>query len=186
LLVEAKALMPRIMLNPLDALIVQEMGKEISGSGMDPNITGRSTSPYFQRPDALKVLRLVVLSLTAATKGNATGIGNADITTKKLVDSINLDYTYVNAITSQAPSSVRIPLYMPTDREAIQLCLKCCPRVKHPETRVVWIKNTLALEKIYASETMLPEIKKNPQMDVLGEPQAMRFDDKGNLVFPAG
>jgi hypothetical protein len=182
LLAEAKGLMPKIILDPLDVLIVHEIGKEISGSGMDPNITGRASSPFFHRPNALKVQKIVVLNLTAATKGNATGIGMADITTKKLVDSINLDYTYVNAITSQIMASARIPLYMPTDREAIQLSLKTCARVKHPETRVVWIQNTLALGEIHASEALLPEIRRHPQLEALGEPQPMRFDDKGNLM----
>jgi hypothetical protein len=92
----------------------------------------------------------------------------------------------VNAITSQIMASARIPLYMPTDREAIQLSLKTCARVKHPETRVVWIQNTLALGEIYASEALLPEIRKHPQLEALGEPQPMRFDDKANLVFPPG
>lgn len=186
LLAEAKALMPRIIPDPLDVLIVQELGKEISGSGMDPNITGRASSPHFHKPDALKVQRIVVLRLTAATKGNATGIGMADITTKGLVDSINLDHTYVNSITSQVLAAAKIPLYMPTEQEAIQLALKTCCRVKHPETRVVWIKNTLSLEKIYASEALLPEIRMHPQLEVLGEPKPMHFDRQGNLISPPG
>ena len=100
LLVEAKSLMPQIIPDNLDLLIVHELGKEISGSGMDPNITGRSSSPFFKKPDALKVQRIVVLNLTAATKGNACGIGMADLTTKKVVDAMDRDYTYINAITS--------------------------------------------------------------------------------------
>ena len=182
LLAEAKSLMPKILLDNLHLLLVQEIGKEISGSGMDPNITGRSASPHFRKPDALKVEKIVALNLTAASKGNACGIGTADVTTKKFVDSINLDYTYVNAITSGVLATARIPLHMPTDREAIQLALKTCSRVKHPETRIVWIKNTLSLEKIFASEPLLPEIRKNPQIEVLGDPRSMPFDGRGNLV----
>jgi hypothetical protein len=183
LLVEAKSLMPRILPDGLDLLVVHELGKEISGSGMDPNITGRSSSPFFRKPDALKVQRIVVLNLTAATKGNATGLGMADITTKKVVDTIDLDYTYINAITSGVLAAARIPLNVPTDREAIQLALKTCARVNHPESRIVWIKNTLSLEKIFVSEALLPEIRKNPQMEVLGDPKPMSFDGKGNLVL---
>ncbi len=186
LLVEAKGLMPKIILDSLDVLIVHEIGKEISGSGMDPNITGRASSPFFTMPNPPKIQKLVVLNLSAATKGNATGIGLADVTTDKLVDSINLDYTYVNAITAGLMAGARIPIHMPTDKEAIQLALKTCFRVKHPETRVVWIKNTLALEKVFASETLLPEIKKNTQLEILGEAKPMRFDAAGNLVFPPG
>ena len=183
LLVEAKSLMPRIILDGLDVLIVHELGKEISGSGMDPNITGRSSSPVFRKPDALKVQRIVVLNLTAATKGNATGLGMADITTKKVVDALDLDYTYINAITSGVLAAARIPLNVPTDREAIQVALKTCARVNHPQSRVVWIKNTLSLEKIFASEALLPEIRKNAQLDVLGDPKPMSFDEKGNLIL---
>ena len=183
LLVEAKSLMPRIILDGLDVLIVHELGKEISGSGMDPNITGRSSSPVFRKPDALKVQRIVVLNLTAATKGNATGLGMADITTKKVVDALDLDYTYINAITSGVLAAARIPLNVPTDREAIQVALKTCARVNHPQSRVVWIKNTLSLEKIFASEALLPEIRKNAQLEVLGDPKPMNFDEKGNLIL---
>jgi hypothetical protein len=184
LLAEAKALMPKIIPDQLDLLIVHELGKEISGSGMDPNITGRSSSPFFHKPDALKVQRIVVLNLTAATKGNACGIGMADITTKKVVDATDVDYTYINAITSGVLATARIPINLPTDYEAIQVALKTCFRVNHPESRIVWIKNTLALEKIFASETMMPESQKNPQLEILGDPKAMSFDAKGNLLLP--
>jgi hypothetical protein len=184
LLAEAKGLMPRILLDNLHLLLVQEIGKEISGSGMDPNITGRSASPHFHKPDALKVEKIVALNLTAASKGNACGIGTADVTTKKFVESMNLDYTYVNAITSGVLATARIPLQMPTDREAIQLALKSCARVKHPETRIVWIKNTLSLEKLYASEPLLAEIRKNSQIEILGDPRPMPFDGNGGLSYP--
>jgi len=182
LLVEGKSLMPKIILDNLDLLIVHELGKEISGSGMDPNITGRSSSPFFKKPDALKVQRIVVLNLTAATKGNACGIGMADITTKKVVDATDADYTNINAITSGVLAAARIPINLPTDYEAIQVALKTCARVDHPQSRIVWIKNTLSLEKIFASESLLPEIRKNSQLEVLGDPKPMSFDEKGNLL----
>jgi len=132
----------------------------------------------------LKVQRIVVLNLTAATKGNACGIGMADITTKKVVDAIDADYTYINAITSGVLATARIPINLPTDQEAIQVALKTCARVDHPKSRIVWIKNTLSLEKIFVSDTLLPEIQKNPQLEILGEPKGMTFDGKGNLLLP--
>jgi hypothetical protein len=183
LLVEGKSLMPMIIPDNLDLLIVHELGKEISGSGMDPNITGRSSSPFFKKPDALKVQRIVVLNLTAATKGNACGIGMADITTKKVVDATDADYTNINAITSGVLAAARIPINLPTDYEAIQVTLKTCARVDHPKSRIVWIKNTLSLEKIFASESLLPEIRKNSQLEILGDPKPMSFDEKGNLLL---
>jgi hypothetical protein len=106
----------------------------------------------------------------------------ADITTKKVVDATDVDYTYINAITSGVLATARIPINLPTDQEAIQLALKTCARVNHPQSRIVWIKNTLALEKIFVSEAMLPEIRKNPQLEILGDPKAMSFDEKGNLM----
>ena len=183
LLVEGKSLMPKIIPDNLDLLIVHELGKEISGSGMDPNITGRSSSPFFKKPDALKVQRIVVLNLTAATKGNACGIGMADITTKKVVDATDADYTNINAITSGVLAAARIPINLPTDYEAIQVALKTCARVDHPKSRIVWIKNTLSLEKIFVSESLLPEIRKNSQLEILGDPKPMSFDEKGNLLL---
>ena len=183
LLAEAKASMPKVILDNLHVLIVQEIGKEISGSGMDPNITGRSSSRHFQKPDALKVERIVALNLTPASKGNACGIGVADVTTKKFVDSMDLDYTYVNAITSGILATARIPVHMSTDREAIQLALKTCARVEHPESRIVWIRNTLSLGNIFASEPLLPEIRKHPQLEILGDPRPMPFDEKGSLIL---
>jgi len=184
LLVEAKALMPKILLDNLHVLIVQEIGKEISGSGMDPNITGRSSSRHFHKPDALNVERIVVLNLTPASEGNAAGIGMADVTTKKVVDAMDLDYTYVNVITSQILASARIPLYMDNDFTAIQVALKTCARVKHPQSRIVWIRNTLSLENILASELLLAEVQRHPQLEILGDLRPMPFDEAGNLTFP--
>ena len=186
LLKEAKSLMPKIIPDPLDVLIVQEIGKEISGGGMDPNITGRAASPFFTLEHPPRIQRIVVLRLSEATKGNAIGIGLADVTTRQLVDSINFDYTYVNAITAGIMSGAKIPIAMPTDKEAIQLALKTCFRVKHPETRIVWIRNTLALEKIFASEPLLPEIRRNPHLEILDEPRPMQFDAQGNMIHPPG
>ena len=105
LLVEARALTPRVIPGNLDLLIVHEIGKEISGSGMDPNITGRSSSPYFKRENSLKVQRIVVLNLSKATGGSAMGIGLADFTTDKVVQSMSLDTTWINCITAGVTAS---------------------------------------------------------------------------------
>ena len=183
LLAEARALMPRVIPGNLDVLIVHEIGKEISGAGLDPNITGRSGSPYFRRENSLQVQRIVVLNLSAATKGNATGVGLADVTTGKVVKAMNPETTWINCITSGVMASAKLPIHMPTDREAILLALKTCARVKHPQSRIVWIKNTLALERIGVSEPLLPEIEGNPQMEIAGEPAPMSFDAEGNLLY---
>jgi hypothetical protein len=183
LLKKARALMPRVIPGNPDVLIVHEIGKEISGSGMDPNITGRSSSPYFKRENSLKVQRIVVLNLSKATGGSAMGIGLADFTTDKAVKSMNIDTTWINCITAGVTASGKIPIHMPTDREAILLALKTCARVHHPQSRIVWIKNTLALERIRVSEPLLPEIEGHPQLEIEGDPAPMPFDDEGNLLY---
>jgi hypothetical protein len=183
LLKEARALMPRVIPGDLDVLVVHEIGKEISGSGMDPNITGRSSSPYFRRENSLKVQRIVVLNLSKASGGSAMGIGLADFTTDKAVKAMNIDTTWINCITAGVTASAKIPIHMPTDREAILLALKTCARVRHPQTRIVWVRNTLALEQIRVSETLLPEIEGNPQLEIEGNPAPMPFDEQGNLLY---
>jgi|WetSurMetagenome_2_1015567.scaffolds.fasta_scaffold18757_4 hypothetical protein len=183
LLAEARALMPRVIPGNLDVLIVHEIGKEISGSGMDPNITGRSSSPFFRRENSLKVQRIVVLNLSKASGGSAMGIGLADFTTDKVVKSMNIDTTWINCITAGVTASGKIPIHMPTDREAILLALKTCARVQHPQSRIVWIKNTLALERIRVSEPLLPDIGAHPQIEITGDTAPMPFDAKGTLLF---
>ena len=183
LLKEARALMPRVIPGNLDVLIVHEIGKEISGSGMDPNITGRSSSPYFRRENSLKVQRIVVLNLSKATGGSAMGIGLADFTTDKAVMSMNIDTTWINCITAGVTASGKIPIHMPTDREAILLALKTCARVHHPQSRIVWIRNTIALEQIRVSEPLIEELRGHPQIEIAGDPALMPFDDAGNLLY---
>ena len=183
LLKEARALMPRIIPGNLDVLVVHEIGKEISGSGMDPNITGRSSSPFFRRENVLQVQRIVVLNLSNASGGSAMGIGLADFTTDRAVASMNVDTTWINCITAGVTASGKIPIHMPTDREAILLALKTCARVRHPQSRIVWIRNTLALERIRVSEPLLAELKDHPQIEVEGDPAPMPFDGEGNLLY---
>ncbi|MDQ0218164.1 DUF2088 domain-containing protein [Peribacillus cavernae] len=176
LLIKAKQYMPRIMPQNIDLLIVTEMGKNISGSGMDPNITGRAASKAPQKFNAPQIERLAVLGLTKETKGNACGIGVADVTTKRVFDQVDLDYTYANVITSKVLDSAKIPLVMRDDREAISVALKTCYNINLENPRVVWIKNTLELENILVSESILRDIKGNPQIKVLGEPFEITFD----------
>jgi hypothetical protein len=183
LLKETRALMPRIIPGNLDVLIVHEIGKEISGSGMDPNITGRSSSPFFRRENSLKVQRIVVLNLSKTSGGSAMGVGLADFTTDRVVASMNIDTTWINCITAGVPASGKIPIHMPADREAILLALKTCARVQHPQSRIVWIKNTLALERIRVSEPLLPEIGAHPQIEITGDAAPMPFDAQGNLLY---
>lgn len=180
LLVEAKANMPRLLLHPMDILVVDQMGKEFSGGGMDPYTTGRAPTPYVNAgPSAT---RMVVLDLTERSHGNACGMGLADITTRRLFNKIDLSFTYANLLTSTVTDSGRIPLLMDSDKLAIQAAVKTCNVSDPAKIRMVRIANTLHLGEIYVSESMLPDVRNHPDLTVLGEPAGLTFDHDGNLT----
>lgn len=179
LLVEARANMPRIPFDPMDVLVVDRMGKEFSGTGMDPNITGRYSTPYAS--GGPRVEKLVVLDLTDATHGNGVGVGLADFTTRRLVGRLDLAAMYANALTSTVVVPVRTPAALDTDREAIQAAVKTCGARDRARVRLVRIRNTLHLEDLWISEALLDEARANVALTVRGEPQVMRFDEAGRL-----
>lgn len=179
LLLAARANMPRIMFDKMDVLIVDRIGKDISGDGMDPNITGRYPTPYASGgPD---INKLVVLDLTDRTHGNANGLGMADFTTRKLVDKIDYEATYVNALTSTVCAPVRIPMILANDREAIAAAVKTCNARDITRARVVRIRDTLHLGEIRISAAMLAEARDNTSITVCDAPTPMQFDAGGNL-----
>jgi len=186
LLRKAKRLFPRIPVDPIDLLIVDRMGKEISGTGMDQNVIGRSVIPYHRPWTQTDIMRIFVRDLTNDSEGNATAIGNADFTTKRLVDKIDRHATYMNAVTSSCPEAVRIPPYYDSDREAIDTALKTIGLVEPQNARVVHILDTLRLEEMDVSEVMLAEIENRKDISVIGSVGSMKFDDKGNLVSKLG
>ncbi|HWQ61593.1 MAG TPA: lactate racemase domain-containing protein [Negativicutes bacterium] len=180
LLVEARANMPSLPFAQIDVLIVDRIGKDISGDGMDPNITGRYPTPYASGgPD---IAKLAVLDLTGATHGNANGMGKADVVTRRLVDKTNFPMTYCNALTSTVFQPVMMPMVMESDRDAVAAAVKTCNARDLTKARVVRIKDTLHLEDIRVSEALLAEAGANPRLTVTGEPVAMRFDGEGNLA----
>ena len=180
LLVKARACMPKFMFDQFDVLIVEQIGKEISGDGMDPNITGRYCSPYASGgPD---ITRIVVLDLTELTHGNANGMGAADFTTRKLADKIDFPLSYVNSLTANLPSTVRMPVVLDDDRDAILAAVKTGCARDLAQSRVVRIKDTLHMSEIFISEAMLPEARANPAIEVLSSPAELMFDASGNLI----
>ncbi|MDN4071891.1 lactate racemase domain-containing protein [Fictibacillus terranigra] len=173
LLLEAKQLMPKIMFDPIDVLIVDEIGKDISGDGMDPNITGRYATPYaFGGP---KVSRIAVLGLTGKTHGNANGIGMADMTTRALVDSIHWEKGYANALTSTVTDVIRVPMVLESEEMAVKAAIKTCNAYDLTKARVVRIKNTLELEHIWISESLMEEAAGQKEIEVLSEPAAIHL-----------
>ncbi len=179
LLAEAKGFMPRLLLPTMDVLIVDEIGKDISGAGMDPNIIGRTPSGLTEGFDAPPIQRIVVLDLTEKTHGNAMGIGMADVTTRKLVEKIDFAYTYANALTSTVLIAAKIPMFFNTEKEAIAVAVKTCNRVDPEKARIVRIKNTLELSHVLISETYLPLDRAD--LEITGEPFPLEFDALGNL-----
>jgi hypothetical protein len=182
LLRKAKRLLPQIPLNPIDLLIVDWMGKEISGTGMDQNVIGRTVISYHGPDTKIDVLRLFVRDLTAESGGNATAIGNADFTTQRLVDKIDRHSTYMNAFTSSCPEAVRIPPYFKTDREVIKTALGTIGLVEPQNARIVHIRDTLHLEEMYISQAMQKEAEKSKEISIIGKQRPLKFGKDGNLV----
>lgn len=178
LLQEAKALMPKILLDHLDVLIVGRVGKDISGNGMDPNITGRFVIPELSRE---KAQRIGILELSEDTHGNFNGIGLADMITKRLFDQCDLEATYPNAVTSTVLQDVKIPFITASDKECFQLGIKTCNQIDKENPRMVYIQDTLHLENLLISEALLEEARRNPQIEVLEEPREIAFDIQGNM-----
>jgi hypothetical protein len=177
----AKSHLAQIPFDDLDLLIVNELGKTISGAGMDPNVIGHwrnSDAPH--RPD---FRRIVVLSLTHPSLGNGLGIGMADFTTRRFADSYDPAVSYVNLLTASEPGGNTregpIPLALESDREAVEVALfSSLPRAN---PRVCRIKNTALLDEIWASEGLLDEVKSNPKLTAIGDPAELPFDAAGNL-----
>ena len=177
---KAKSLMGRLYFSDIDLLLIDQMGKEISGAGFDPNISGRNNRGVSGFDDP-RVQKIVVLGLTEKTKGNATGLGLADVITKRLFDAIDYPATYGNVITSAYLDGALIPISMPTDQQAIQLAVKTLIRVKRGEARIVRIRDTLSLEKIVVSEPMLSEVDQHADMSITGEAEPFAFAADGTL-----
>ncbi len=182
LLDEARELMPRLPASRIDLLIVDRVGKNISGTGMDPNIIGRIWLPGIKEPDSPSIERIVALDLTEETHGNANGIGLADITTRRLVDKIDTRATYANAFTTTFLNRAYIPVVGETDREAIEIALDVLRMERTQDARVMRIHSTLDLEHMWASEALLPELREREEIEVLGEAAEMPFDQAGGLA----
>jgi hypothetical protein len=182
LLKEAREWMARLPFSPIDVLVVEEMGKNISGSGMDTNVIGRPSNPHEPFPADPKILWIAALDLTEESYGNATGIGNADFTTRRLVDKIDMKMTLINCITACSPNGAKVPATYDTDREAIETALSCIGLTPPEKARVIRIKNTLLLGEIECSEVLLPAIEKRPDLEVVGEARPLGFDASGRIA----
>jgi hypothetical protein len=181
LLIKAKAMMPRIPFDEMDLLIIDKMGKDISGAGIDPNVVARHDMPHAAVPQRPQIRRIFVRDLSAHTYGNAIGIGMADFTTQRLVDKIEVQATYMNCLTACAPESARIPMHFETDREVLEAALGTLGWLEPMAARVVQIADTLHLEEMWVSEALQAEAQNRDGLSILTEPRRMSFDTAGNL-----
>ena len=181
LLEESKRIMGRLLFPEFDVLVIEEIGKDVSGDGQDPNVTGLyitdccSGGPQFQKS--------VIFGLSEETHGNAYGMGCADVITRGLFDNIDFIKTYTNALTSTVLLPAKVPMVAESKEDALRIALKACNHVTSGKQRIVWIRNTVALEEIVISDALLEEAKAHPQIEVLTQAADIAFR-QGEPVFP--
>ncbi|TFG89755.1 MAG: DUF2088 domain-containing protein [Syntrophobacterales bacterium] len=179
LLEMARALMPKLLFDDIDVLVVGEMGKDISGSGMDTNIIGRyPTSGMIGWP---RIGKIVTLDLTDASEGHAHGMGFANFISRKLFDKIDMDKTYTNCLTNKVDAPAKIPPVMPNDLCAIKAAIKTCRTTDPEEIRAVLIKNTHDLERIYISKALAAEAASNAGVVLTGSAHDIGFSRNGDV-----
>ncbi len=187
LFLKSQSLLARLPFEEIDLLIIDRIGKDISGSGMDTNVIGRDITGYTsslrsESPITPRVARIFVRDLTPASSGNGTGIGMADFTTARFVKALNLQYTYMNALTSLGVLAAKIPIYFDNDREAIQAALASLAEPNMEKLRVVRIADTLNLDRFLASESYAEAVEGSGGVTTDGRPREMEFDATGNLM----
>lgn len=171
----------RLLFDECDVLVVDKIGKNISGDGMDPNISGRFVLPQYCS-GGIDAEKVVVLDITDETHGNAQGIGLAEVTTRRLVNRMKLEMTYPTGVTNTFLHLMKIPMIMDNDREALQLALMCCPEAEdHDHMKLIRIPNTAHIGEIEISEGLLPQARANPNIEILTDLYDLPFDSQGNL-----
>lgn len=171
----------RIPFDQVDILIIDRIGKDISGIGMDSNVTGRHRDIVGDFCTAPHVKRIFVRDLSPGSDGNANGIGLADVTTRRLVEALDVKKTYINALTAISPEKAAIPIYFDTDREALEACVKTIGLNSMDRARIVRIRDTGSLERIQVSKALEKDVKSNPTLALETPWQTLQFDDHGNL-----
>ncbi|HZY84810.1 MAG TPA: hypothetical protein VFE78_08260, partial [Gemmataceae bacterium] len=188
LLEEARRLMARLPFEQLDLLVIGELGKNYSGAGIDPNVVGRLLMETVNEPEVPRVTRVCVLDLSPESHGNGTGVGIADLTTDRLLASIEPGPFRMNNLTACFLWRSKLPFAFPTDRECIEVGLNTCWQPRREELRMAVIPNTLELTDLWVSAALAEEAKRRPHLELTGEPRPLPFDAAGNLeqetLFP--
>ena len=180
LLEKAKAAMGRLYYDNCDILICRVLGKNFTGAGMDPNIVGRCVNPKLKM--GITSQRIGVLDLSDESHGNATGMGRADLASRRFYEKVSFDDTYPNAITSYDMSAYRIPVIVDNDEEVLKAAVASCLKIDYENPRIILINNSLEIEHILVSEGMLKETKANQNLGIESNPFYLEFDAEGNLL----
>lgn len=176
----AKRRLPKMKFDNIDVLIIDYIGKNISGEGADPNVTGRGSMPGFE--DDFHCKKMFVRSLTTQSHGNACGLCYADVTTRKCLQSVDWESTWINFSTNMMLSAGKIPVYQNTDYEALRLAIRTCTKLTdYSKARIARIKDTLSLSEIEVSEALLEDVKDRSDVEILSEPYELEFDSEGSL-----
>jgi hypothetical protein len=186
LLVYSKSLMPALPVDEIDLLVVREMGKNFSGTGMDTNIIGRARARGIKEPEKPSIKRIAVLDLSEQSGGNATGIGLADFTTKRLVDAMDRKATYLNCLTSTFVMRAAIPMYFDTDRELMEAALFSLSAIPPADLRVVVIPNTLVLTECHVSRAVAEDLRGRSGVDIGNELERFMFDAEDKMLLGPG
>ena len=179
LLNQARDFSAKLFFDQLDVLIIDEIGKNISGAGFDTNVVGRYHSPIMS--GGPKIKRLLILDISEKSKGNGNGLGMADFTTRRAAEKFDFVQTYPNTLTAKLTGGVKIPMTLPNDLQGVQSCLKTSNLPDYRTAKVVRIHNTLCLDEIEVSETLLDQIRGDERFEIVSEPYDMKFDENGNL-----
>ena len=179
LLEEAKQRMARILFDSVDVMIVDYIGKDISGEGMDPNISGRWIVPNIT--GGIDAQRIGILDITDETMGNVVGLGMADVCAKRVVEKMDRDTTYPNSLTSTVTSLCKIPMYFDNHKLTIQAAIKMSAGVEPEDIEIIRIAHTLALDTFWISENMVERARKHPDIEIVGEPEELEFNAEGDL-----
>ena len=179
---QAKEYLPRLPFKEIDVLIIDQIGKEISGAGMDFNVTGRNRDVMDRWHTDQKIKRLFVRDLTDHSKGNGLGIGMADFTTDRLVNKLDPKVMYINALTASGPQNAAIPMHFPTDKMALEACLSTIGPISKDEVKLIWIRDTLSLQEVIISEALHRSMPAG--LTSAGETMEIQFDLNDNLISP--
>ncbi len=178
----AREWMPRLPFARADVLIVDQIGKNISGSGMDTNVVGRKLLWHQAAEDEWpKIKRIWIRSLTPQTHGNAAGIGGAEFISRRVLEQIDLRVTKINCLTGGGPVGAMLPVWFDTEREILQAALSTVGLVPPCQAKVMWIRNTLEVAEVECSEVYWEEAQRREDLEVLSEPSPLGWDEHGNL-----